>query len=142
MKYGKRETEEAIKELRELLKPGDVVFTDVASVARSGMSRTIRVMVMRDNEPRYITWLTAKACGYSVADVHGRDALKVGGCGMDMGFAVVYDLSRVLFPDGFDCLNQSDDEYKCPGNDHSNYRRGEVPQHHNDGGYALRQRWL
>lgn len=43
--------------------------------------------------------------GYAVADAVGwpeRDgAIVVGGCGMDMGFHLVYTLGRYLYPDGF-----------------------------------------
>jgi hypothetical protein len=58
----------------------------------------------------------------------------MGGAGMDMGFALVYNLSRSLYPNGFDCIGES-----CPSNDHVNgYNRS----HHADGGYALQQSWL
>jgi hypothetical protein len=60
--------------------------------------------------------------------------LKIGGCGMDMGFALVYALGRKLYPDGFDCAGE-----RCPSNDHCN--RVEAT-HHKDGGYALRHAWI
>ena len=44
------------------------------------------------------------------------EAIRVGGCGMDMGFHVVYNLSRALYRDGrFVCMGED-----CPSNDHSN----------------------
>jgi hypothetical protein len=30
-----------------------------------------------------------------------RNGIRVGGCGMDMGFHLVYTLSRALFDDGY-----------------------------------------
>lgn len=63
---------------------------------------------------------------------------------MDMGFNLVYNLSRTLFPDGFICSGES-----CRSNDHFNDRsKGMRPEnfagkrHTGDGGYALRQEWL
>lgn len=44
----------------------------------------------------------------------------MNGCGMDMGFHLVYSLSRVLFSPkqgGFECLGIG---HYCPSNDHSN----------------------
>jgi len=60
--------------------------------------------------------------------------IRVGGCGMDMGFHLIYSLSRILYPNGFDCIGDN-----CPSNDHFNR---EDNKHHKDGGYALIQKWL
>jgi hypothetical protein len=81
--------------------------------------------------------------GYNVAEAldmrydREREGVKIGGCGMDMGFALVYDLSRVLFQDSFDCIGEG-----CPANDHRNGDRDYTPHEHSDGGYALRHKWL
>lgn len=126
---------EAIAKLRDWLKPGDTVFTLVRSVSASGMSRTMDLYVIREGEPLRVTWSVCDACGFTYD--RKREALKVSGCGMDMGFHVVYSLSRVLFADGFTCAGD-----KCPSNDHSNGDRDYTPHHHSDPGYALRQRWM
>lgn len=72
-----------------------------------------------------------------------RGGIVIGGCGMDMGFALVYALSRSLFRDGFKCIGDETRNHRsCPSNDHSNgmpYARG---RKHSDPGYALRQVWL
>ncbi len=86
--------DDAIKELRKLCRPGTKVYTTVTHVARSGMSRSIRVLLMRKDGPRELTGLAARALDYRQAD-HGG-GLKVGGCGMDMGFHVVHSLSYAL----------------------------------------------
>ena len=65
------------------------------------------------------------------------EGVPVSGCGMDMGFQIVYCLSSALYPDGFDCIGKD-----CLANDHFNGDRDYTPHRHNDGGYALKQRWL
>jgi hypothetical protein len=87
-------------ELRKLLKPGDTVHCIIRSVSRSGMSRVISLYVKQGDDMRNIDSLACDAIGSDVYPL-GRDGLKVGGCGMDMCFAVVYHLSRRLLPDGF-----------------------------------------
>jgi hypothetical protein len=78
---------------------------------------------------------------------------------MDMGFAVVYDVSRRLFPDGFGVKCYSDEctfrpsskEEAATCNDglekgitpHKFYgRNGDPSGWDNDGGYALNHRWI
>lgn len=159
------EKQEAIEHLRELLKPGDTVYTIIRRVSASGMSRCISVMCMQDGQPQHITYWVSEACGYSLKNVNGHDALSVSGCGMDMGFAVVYDLSSVLFPDGFgvkcsicglrpssvesaeyarDPVNAAaeamhgNDDHVCTFYG----RNGDPSGWDTDGGYALEQEWL
>jgi len=132
------ERQEAVEQLREWLKPGDTVFTILRHVSRSGMTRHIGVVVMQDGIDLHPNWAVASAI--DVRMNKAGNGVVMGGCGMDMGFALVYDLSRVLFPDGFACI---DDSATCPSNDHSNYPHwGRHKNPHNDGGYALKQRWL
>jgi len=99
-----------------------------------------------------------------------QEAVKVGGSGMDMGFALVYELSRALFPNGFGevctkcglrrCVKQDDDSTAtgnglCTSLNRPRTISPETPWKHeycgrngntsgwdNDGGYALTQRWL
>lgn len=144
-RVSKTEREEAIDKLREMLKPGDTVYTVLRHVSRSGMMRAIDLYVYQDNEPRRITWLVCKAAGYPYNETH--KALRADGCGMDMGFSVVYSLSSTLYRDGFDCIGEGNYETGrrgCPANDHSNDRgeRNYSPdRHHRDGGYAINHRW-
>lgn len=88
---------EAIAQLREWIKPGDTVYTVLRHVSRSGMQRIIGVVMDAPMLDR--TYLVGVALGYSFDD--NRNGLRVTGCGTDMGFEVVYNLGRVLFPDGF-----------------------------------------
>lgn len=96
MKSNKRD--EAITSLRKSLKKGDTLYTVLRSVSASGMSRTLDVYHVKDGEILRLTWSVAQAleCTYC----RKREALKVVGCGMDMGFDVVYSLSCTLFNEG------------------------------------------
>lgn len=156
-KAQKQEQAEAIARLREWIKPGDTVYTILRHVSRSGMQRTIDCIGL-DREhaepggaPRIWAygWNVAKALGWTFD--REREGVKVSGCGMDMGFHMVYAMSATMFPDGFGCVGEG-----CPSNDHSNGDRDYTPCNsnahcgiasarthwHRDGGYALRQRWL
>lgn len=109
------EKAEAIKNLRQLIKEGATVYTILRHRTASGMTRFLDLYIMRDNEPWRITWQAAKAMGWTYDRKH--EALKVGGCGMDMGFHAVYTLSRYLFPNGCEASAR-------------------------DGGYAVNHRWM
>ena len=88
----------ALDELRAMLKPGDTVYTSLKHVSRSRIVRVIDLRVMRNNEPLRISWIVAQAIGHNYNDKH--EGVKITGCGMDMGFALVYTLGSVLWPDG------------------------------------------
>lgn len=94
--------------------PGSVVYTTVLHVSRSGMTRAIKAIIVRDGVAEDVSWLVAKAIGGRLHNDYG--GVKMSGCGMDMTFALVYALSRSLFPDGHDCTGDRD----CPSNDHAN----------------------
>jgi hypothetical protein len=95
---------EAIEKLRGWIKPGDTVYTILDNVSRSGMSRAIRVVVpyTRDDgtidhlHPNYAVG-TALDRKHWKRNGHEQDALVIGGAGMDMGFALVYELSEKLY---------------------------------------------
>lgn len=96
-------TEDARNELLRLLRRGTTIYTMVHSISRSGLTRRISVYVVINGEIQDITYLVSRVTSFSIR----RDArgLYVQGVGMDMGFHVVYTLSRVLFDDGY-ALNQ------------------------------------
>ena len=114
-KYTKAEVAEAKTRLLELLKPGMTVYTILDSVSRSGMCRHIRLVILDGDTPYYLAYHAAKVLGYALKD--RSDSIRITGCGMDMGFALVYELSSALF-----ARDEND------------------PQ--NSGSYALKQRWL
>ena len=91
------ECADAIASLKSMIRPGATVYTVIRSVAKSGMSRTMSVFIVKDGELQNITWYVGKVLDYPVRDVDGHRAIRVNGAGMDMGFHVVYSLSRVMF---------------------------------------------
>lgn len=111
---------EAIAYLRELFANdsrdgGPTVRTILRHCSQSGMTRDISIVYVDDaGTLRNITYSAGLALGWTLTDRNGSRAIKVGGAGMDMGFHLVYTLSRVLFA-------------------------GESA---GDAGYRLRQEWL
>ncbi len=108
-------------ELRTLLKPGDTVYCLVRSVAKSGMSRKISCYITAGTGIRNIDVLVADAIDWRYTDA----GIYVGGCGMDMGFHLVYTLGRCLWPGGTPEAHGS---------------RNGAPD--KDGGYALKKEWM
>lgn len=108
---GKRRlAEESRKKLLEILKPGDTVRCVLRHV--------------QNGEERYLSGYMLNL-GIGERARGGKDGVGMGGCGMDMGFAAVYDLGYLLWPKGTD---------KPHGT-----RNGEPDS---DGGYALKHRWI
>lgn len=122
-KEAEAERAEALAELRKRLRPGDTVYTVLHHCARSGMSRSISLLIGRRRYIQTLDWHAMRALGYRLDQKHG--GLVVGGCGMDMGYHLVYNLGRAIWPNG---------TAKPHG-----YRNGEPDS---DGGYALKHRWL
>ena len=79
------------------IKEGQTVYTSVKSVSSSGMSRTMSLYVVDGDRIQNITYYVAQALGWPLVEKNGSRVLRVGGCGMDMGFHTVYTLARVLF---------------------------------------------
>lgn len=155
----KSERDEAIARLRDWIKPGDTVYTILRHVSPSGMQREIGVVLLaptkQNGDP--LSGGSTYPADVRIVDLHPnhavatalgvrlgkRDGVIVGGCGMDMGYHIVYSLARTLWPDGYGCTGAD-----CPSNDHSNGDRDRTPHSearphwHQDGGYALRHRWL
>lgn len=125
----------AREELLKILKPGDTVYTILRHVSRSGMYRVISVIAKKDDELVCITGTILNLKGMKWDSKHY--GLGIHGCGMDVGFEVVYNLSYELFKHGFVCIGDN-----CPSNDHFNGDRDYTPHKHSDPGYALRHKWL
>lgn len=115
--------EQAKNDLREWIKPGDRVYCCLRHVAKSGMSRRISMHLVKDGELRNITYTAAVAMDKTL---HRDDhAIVIGGCGMDMGFALVYALGCALWPNGTPEPHGT--------------RNGEPDS---AGGYALKHEWI
>lgn len=121
---------DAIETLRPLLPVGSTVYTKVLNVSRSGMSRTIGCyIIVSDGGGSYIrdiSGLVARATGNRYDE--RNDGVIIPGVGMDMTFAIVYELSHALFPSGHRCTGSTgrtptgkrSKAPRCPSNDHSN----------------------
>lgn len=94
---------EARARLLEWLAPGSRVATLVRHVSRSGMQREISLYVatLIDGKPEImcLDYWASRLLGHTIGK-HG--GIVVGGCGMDMGFKLVYDLGCMLWPNGTD----------------------------------------
>jgi hypothetical protein len=73
------------------------VYTILRRVSASGMTRHISLKIAQGGEIYDITFNAAQALGEKLHEVNGFNTIKVNGCGMDMGFHLVYSLSSVLF---------------------------------------------
>lgn len=100
--------------LHEILNPGATIYQVVRHVSGSGMRREISSFAVHNGElvrlDYYIKCLTGRRLGK-------HDGIVCDGCGMDMGYDLVYKIGCYLYPQG---------------------TGGE----HNHGGYALNQRWM
>ncbi len=96
-----QEREGAIEKLRALFAGDDkpVIHTIVRHVSASGMSRDISLIYVKEGAIHNITYWGALALDWKLSEKSGNRAIRVGGCGMDMGFHTVYTLSRVIYRD-------------------------------------------
>lgn len=91
----------AIDRLREIVPADATLYTILRKVSPSGMSRNISVVYIdRDGEPRTLDGLVL-AAGIGQRPRNGGDGVQMRGAGMDMGFALVYDLAWKLYGDGY-----------------------------------------
>ncbi|NBW99712.1 hypothetical protein EBR03_09085, partial [bacterium] len=67
-------------------------YTSIGSVAKSGMSRRIKLYVVNNGEIIRISHLVAKTLELNLND----NGVRIDGCGMDMGFAMVDSLEWKL----------------------------------------------
>ena len=92
---------ELIKQIKKdyKLKKGTKVYCKLNHVSQSGMTRAISFYVLVDGVLSKLDYSIGKLLCYKFNNKHG--GLTVRGCGMDMGFDVVYNLSYKLFNDGY-----------------------------------------
>lgn len=134
---------EALATLRKLLPPGSRVYVAVRHVSRSGMMRRLTACVVDDGALFNIDHLIAQA---GIARRHRDGGIVMNGVGMDMTFALVYNIGRALYADGYKCSGSTgwtptgkrSKLVRCGSNDHSNGVPVKKGTHHRDGGYALR----
>lgn len=117
--------DQARASLLESLAPGDTVFCILRQVSRSGMSRRIDFYRRDPASDSGMLYLTQQFAWLLDERVHPQGGMIVGGCGMDMGFNIVYNVGATLWPNG---------------TPQPHGRRNGEPD--SDGGYALKHRWL
>ena len=94
-----------INNLKKWYPKGSTVYTILRHVSRSGMQRTIGVLAVLPGDGsgsvdfRHPNYATAIVTG--LKEDRKREGVKIGGCGMDMGFAIAYRLGEVLYDDGY-----------------------------------------
>lgn len=127
------EARAAIKELRVLFRKGKYkAYTKLEHCSKSGMMRYISAFVILGGSPYGISHLIAKLGQYKRATYkspHG--GLKVHGCGMDMGFELIYQTSRICFKDKEENKRIFAKLGRYIGKN-ANF----------DGGYVVRQEWI
>ena len=84
---------ELLQELAKLPKE-TVIYTIVHHVSSSGMFRHIEMFRIEDDQKIPIRFLTEEFFNYHIN--RKTDFYGVGGCGMDMGFAIVHSLSYLV----------------------------------------------
>lgn len=81
---------------------GTTLYTVLRRVSRSGMTRVIDVKVIEGNQPRNVIVQEFRDCakGCEQESKWGGN-YKVTGCGMDMGFWLVYELGQLVHQNGY-----------------------------------------
>ncbi len=91
------ERDQAISYLKESLHPGDTVYVILRHVSKSGMRRLIDLYTIKDGRPFRITWNAAKALELTYD--RRQEALRINGCGTDVGFEAAYNLGWAVLDD-------------------------------------------
>jgi hypothetical protein len=83
--------------LAHYVSEGSTVYTVLRSVSSSGMSRTLSLKVAKEGKILDLTYYAGIVLDWPIVEVNGSRALRVGGCGMDMGFHTVYSPYPVFY---------------------------------------------
>ena len=101
----KQERERSRAYLLELFNAQEIptVSTIIRHVTASGMSRDISLVSVNERgQIVNLAWHIDKVCTTgSLKERNGSRVIRVNGAGMDMGFHIVYNLSLVLYGDGY-----------------------------------------
>ena len=89
-----KDKEEAIETCKKYIGDSDTIYGIVRHVSQSGMYRVIDLYVIRDNRPLRISY-SAGILLERYDEKH--EGAKAKGCGMDMIFHLVYNLSYALY---------------------------------------------
>lgn len=113
---------QVLKEAKRKIKPGQKIYCTLRHVSSSGMQRRISLHTVYKGELIPLDHTAAILTGRTLSDKGG---IVCNGCGMDMGFDLVYSLGYSIWPKGTP---------KAHGT-----RNGEPDK---AGGYALKHSWI
>jgi hypothetical protein len=154
MKWTKEEIASSMETLKFHLKPGNTVYCNLRHVSKSGMSRVISLHTVADGHMLDMSFNAAVVMGDSLKESHGHRGIRADGCGMDMGFHLVYNLGRCMFPEGFGIEGEGPHGHKLrPASKELadkavkkgwkfHGRNGDGTGWDTDGGYALKAVWI
>ena len=107
---------QVLADIKKKVKPGQTIYCTLRGVSASGMQRRISLHTIHKGELIPLDHAASVLTGRTLSDKGG---IVCNGCGMDMGFDLVYSLSYSIWPKGT--------------------RNGQPDK---DGGYALRHSWI
>lgn len=73
------------------------LYTSLKHVSSSGMSRDMKVLAVVEGDIIDVTYYVGKLDIGTLKERNGQRVIRVGGCGMDVGFHVVYTISAMLY---------------------------------------------
>jgi len=113
---------QVLADIKKKIKPGQTIYCTLRNVSASGMQRRISLHTIHKGELIRLDHAVSVLTGRTLSDKGG---IVCNGCGMDMGFDLVYSLGYSIWPKG---------TRKSHGT-----RNGQPDK---DGGYALRHSWI
>lgn len=102
-KHSKAEKQEAFAWFHKHLQPGDTIYTILEHRSSSGMTRDIRLVILKTDDKGKPYALHPNHSASVLLDLPRspkKEGIRVSGCGMDMGFHLVYSLASRLWPNG------------------------------------------
>lgn len=93
----KTHQDEALDDLRDILKDVDTIYTVLTYVSQDGMTRYIMPLIIREKKIINISRIVIAAGVGSTPRRRNGQGVSVGGTGMDMGFHLVYSISQVAY---------------------------------------------
>lgn len=93
----KSEREFQRQNLRDLIPEGSTVYGIFRSVAPSGMSAVISLVVFVDGRPLWPNYGIGMITDHAVVSKNGRDGLRVSGCGFNRLQHIVDRLAQELY---------------------------------------------
>ncbi len=90
---------EAIETLKEMAPKGTKLYTVLEHVSASRSTRYFKVLLVADGDIVDVSWLVRLILDIKLHNTYS--GVKISGGGMDMAFALVYELSSALYNDGY-----------------------------------------